>query len=677
MKVKNIRTRLLLVLFPLIFVILAGLAGCSYYIAKQALTQSVNETAKAIGLDYSCRVKSDIEVMITQLEGLSSMPELRAGGDKARLVSSLAAAKTRLGNFDILNFISPEGKGTNDAGQSTSNGDRAYFKQVINTKKPAVSDPVAAKTTGKLSVVLAVPVMEQNQVIGVLIGTVTLDRLSNMIQDMKFLETGYGQVADNSGVIIAHPKQPDLVGKLNIAEKKINPELKLAQTELDDALVNLFQQTAKSGKQVAGIYTFVDGIKRAAVFTPISLPGGQEWVLTVAAPEKEGTKATDHMALVMLIISLVCLVVAGVAILYIAGQFTRPIRVFRDECLMLAKGDLRERDSKISSADEFGQLSAGFCEMRENLRQLVGKVYAQAEQLAASSKELTMSAEQSAQAATQIAESITNVAHGAEEQMKAADDSTSVVKAMSVNLEEAAATSSEVAGQSAKAASKAKDGNTAVVHVVKQMSNIEQTVTASSLVVAELGEKSKEIGQIVATISGIASQTNLLALNAAIEAARAGEHGRGFAVVADEVRKLAEQSEEATKQIAALIQDIQANTDKAVVAMADGTKEVKSGTEAVNNAGQAFGEIIDLVLKVSNQVKGITAAVDGMASDSERIVNAVTRIDSLSKNATGEAQAVSAATEEQSASMQQVAASSHNLAALAMDLKESVSKFRV
>jgi methyl-accepting chemotaxis protein len=676
-KIKNIRTRLLILLLPLIFVILAGLSGASYYISKQALTQSVNETAASVGTDYSYRVKSDIEVMLAQLDGLSNMPDIRAGADKEQMVRSMAEAKKRLGNFDVITYIALDGAGINDGGQTVSYSDRDYFKQVVETKQSVISDPIKSKATGKLAIVLAVPVMNQSQLTGVVIGTFSMERLSNMIKDMKFLATGYGQISDNSGVIIAHPKQPDLVGKLNIAEKKINPELKLEQTELDDALIDLFKKAAQSGKQVAGTYSFVDGVKRVAVFSPINLSGGQEWVLTVAAPEKEGRTATDHLALIMLFISLVCLVAAVIAIIFIAARFTQPITAFRDECLLLAEGDLRERTSKITSEDEFGQLANGFHDMRKNLRQLVGKVHSQAEQLAASSEELTASAEQSAQAAAQIAESITSVAEGAEEQLKAADNSTAVVEEMSANFEEAAATGSQVAAQSALTANKAKEGETAVANAVKQMASIEQTVNASAKVVKELGKRSKEIGQIVEAISGIANQTNLLALNAAIEAARAGEHGRGFAVVAEEVRKLAEQSEMATKQITALISVIQADTEKAVSAMDSGTKEVIMGTEAVNTAGQAFAEITALVLNVSDQVQGITKAIDTMALDSQHIVGAVTRIDELSKKATGEAQTVSAATEEQSASMQQVAASSQSLATSAMELRDAVSKFRV
>jgi methyl-accepting chemotaxis protein len=194
----------------------------------------------------------------------------------------------------------------------------------------------------------------------------------------------------------------------------------------------------------------------------------------------------------------------------------------------------------------------------------------------------------------------------------------------------------------------------------------------------KLGERSKEIGQIVDTISGIAGQTNLLALNAAIEAARAGEQGRGFAVVAEEVRKLAEQSQDAAKQIAVLIGEIQGETDRAVAAMNNGTREVKLGAEVVNASGKSFQEIAEMVTRVSGQTKEISAAIELMANGSQQIVESVKEIDELSKHASGEAQTVSAATEEQSASMEEIASSSQALAHLAMDLREALvsSRFR-
>jgi len=315
--------------------------------------------------------------------------------------------------------------------------------------------------------------------------------------------------------------------------------------------------------------------------------------------------------------------------------------------------------------------------MRKNLRELVTNVYSQSEQLAAASEELTASVEQSAQASIQVATSITEVATGAEEQLSAVDEASAVVEQMSASIQQVSATTSEVAGQSLQAANKANEGNSSVSKAVHQMAQIEQTVNTSAKAVADLGERSKEIGQIVVTISGIAEQTNLLALNAAIEAARAGEQGRGFAVVAEEVRKLAEQSQEATKQISSLIGEIQGDTDQAVLAMDSGTREVQLGAEVVNAAGLAFQEITWLVSQVSDQVKEISQTIEQMAIASQQIVGSVNKIDTLSKKVTGEAQSVSAATEEQSASMEEIASSSQSLAILAQNLQEAVSKFQV
>jgi len=677
MKVKNIQTRLLLVLLPLILVVLISLSGVSYYLAQKSLVKSVDDTGKAVGTDYSNRVQADMEKLIAQLEDLASVQQISTGTDQVQIIQAMAEMQKRLGSFDAVTFITPDGSGVNSVGRKASYVDREYFKKVIATKKAVVSNPLISNTTGKVAVILAVPVMNNGQLTGVLFGSFSADRLTNMIKDLKFMDTGYGQVADDSGMLIAHPQQPDLVGKLNLLDKKINSELKLPQSELDERLINLFKVAAQTGKQSTGLYNFVDGVEKVAIATPVNLPGDQRWVVMVAAPKAEANRQVDSLARMMLIISILCLVVAVVAILFIAKQFVKPILLMRDECLLLAGGDLREREINVSSEDEIGQLSKGFHEMRTQLRALVTTVHSQSALLAASSEELTASAEQSAQAANQVAISITHVATGSQEQLLVANETSAVVEEMSASIQQVSASTNEVATQSNLAAHKATQGNQAVNKAVIQMQQIEQTVQTSAQAVGELGERSKEIGQIVATISGIAGQTNLLALNAAIEAARAGEQGRGFAVVAEEVRKLAEQSQLATQQIASLIGGIQGDTDKAVLAMDNGTREVKLGAEVVNAAGLAFQEIVVLVTQVSDQVKAISLAIDQMGIGSQQIVSSVNQIDHLSKKATEEAQTVSAATQEQSASMEEIASSSQSLANLAMDLQEAVNRFQV
>ena len=382
----------------------------------------------------------------------------------------------------------------------------------------------------------------------------------------------------------------------------------------------------------------------------------------------------------MLIIGLISLLVLGFGAIcarFIAGKIANPLHTMLVNVQEVASGNLSVQKISLTSSDEIGQLSAAFNGMTENLKSLIQQVNQATDQVASSSEELTASAEQSAQAAGQVADAANAVAASAEQQLSAISETSCVVEQISAGIQQVAASANQVADSSLLAAETAKNGDQSVNNAVSQMVHIEQTVNSSAKVVAKLGERSKEIGQIVDAISGIAGQTNLLALNAAIEAARAGEQGKGFSVVAEEVRKLAEQSQNAAKQISNLVSEIQGDTDKAVLAMGEGTREVKMGADVVAAAGRAFKEITALVTQVSEQVKEISASIQQIASGSQQIVEAVKKIDEHGKIAVSQSQTVSAATEEQSATVEEIAASSKSLAQLAHGLQVSVGKFRI
>ena len=393
----------------------------------------------------------------------------------------------------------------------------------------------------------------------------------------------------------------------------------------------------------------------------------------------EGENNTQQASRVQMILVIVSVLVAGISVfisIYISRGISRPTTILARVVAEIADGNLGLDDIVVKSSDEIGQLGNSFNRMKTNLRGLIEKVSTSAEQVAASSQHLTASADQTAQTANQVSCSISDVAQGAEMQLTAIDETAHIVQQMSDSIQQIATNASSVALKSAQASETATEGGKTVAKAVNQMAQIKQTVNSSTQVVIALGEHSNEIGKIVGTISGIASQTNLLALNAAIEAARAGEHGRGFAVVADEVRKLAEQSQEAAKKIAILIGQIQGDTDNAVVAMKEGNNEVNVGTELVDAAGEAFQNIAAHVIVVTDQVKEITTAIQGMSIGSQQIVSSVEKIDLLSRKASFEAQSVSAATQEQSATMEEIASSSQILAKMANNLQEVVNQFR-
>jgi len=400
--------------------------------------------------------------------------------------------------------------------------------------------------------------------------------------------------------------------------------------------------------------------------------------LSVLARVSLADRSSTQSASLAVILMVVAVCAGIILTMVLRRTITKPVVALVKELNDIAAGNLGDTKSIILKRnDEFGELYNALQKSKAGVRNLIQIVQIQAEQLSASSEELQASAEQSAQVSNQVAASISEVASGAEKQVNAVNATSTVVGNMLKGIQQVAENTNHVAEKSSRATETAKKGGNSVEKAVKQMAKIEQTVNNSAHVVANLGQRSKEIGQIIDTISGIAAQTNLLALNAAIEAARAGEQGRGFAVVADEVRKLAEQSHDAAKKIATLISEIQGDTDKAVVAMSEGTREVEIGTEVVTTAGHSFAEIAILVTEVSNQVKEISAAIQQMASGGQHIVSSVKEIDGLSRNASGEAQTVSAATEEQSASMEEIASSSQGLAKMAQDLQQAVSKFSV
>jgi methyl-accepting chemotaxis protein len=363
----------------------------------------------------------------------------------------------------------------------------------------------------------------------------------------------------------------------------------------------------------------------------------------------------------------------------------------------------------------------------------MGEVKSAAGSVSRTSSELTSAAAQSGNATSQIAQTINQVASGASEQARAASDTSTAAVELSAIIAQvgagaaetsnkvevasaaliqmtgaisaASTASAEVSSVAQQAAEAADRGRGAVLETVKEMDRIKVTVETASVKVIELGSKSDQIGAIVETIDDIAEQTNLLALNAAIEAARAGEQGKGFAVVADEVRKLAERSSRATKEIAALIGEVQAGTNEAVEAMKAGAAEVEQGSALARQAGTSLDEIATAVEATEAAVVRITAAVGAMGASSAGVVSAsdaiagiaartneaaarmtssadmvgrsVEAIAAISEENSASAEEVSAATEEMSAQAEEVVASAESLAGMATELEALVARFKV
>lgn len=363
-----------------------------------------------------------------------------------------------------------------------------------------------------------------------------------------------------------------------------------------------------------------------------------------------------------------------------ANKIIQPIISVTDRLKVFATGDFRTAssdDARFDSNDEIGEMRQAMRTLQSSISTMMKKVMETAQQVTDSAGQLNDSASQSAEVSNSVANSMVNVAGNCSEQFTEIETANGQVETLGqhmmnfVNTIQHSSEVVQVTQEKAVAEAKTVDG------AVEQMKLIQTSVTQSAAVITELGEESDRIGKIVDTISSIAAQTNLLALNAAIEAARAGEHGRGFAVVADEVRKLAEQSSESAGEIAGLITSIQEKSQKAVAVMQEGVGRVEAGTKVVQDSGASFNEIAEMVRKVVEASKEMNNIVNALNENTKTIGGAIQTVAVKSSSVSSEAESVSAASEELTATMSEIESSSGVLAEMAKDMLKAVENFKM
>jgi methyl-accepting chemotaxis protein len=332
---------------------------------------------------------------------------------------------------------------------------------------------------------------------------------------------------------------------------------------------------------------------------------------------------------------------------------------------------------KMVNKDEITTLGAWFNKLTDQLTEIITNVADIAENLSSSSEELSASSQEISASAEQVGSAIEDVASGAEEQTAQIEETKGSVDQLTDKIDNVEEMSEDMDDRAENVMKNIDEGNQSINDSIEQVKEVKNQSSAVSSKINELGELSQKIGDIVELINGISAQTNLLALNAAIEAARAGEAGRGFSVVADEIRELAEESSDATEQIAALIDDIQAGVDDTIEQMDQAEAAVSDGVEAIQTTENSFTEINEAADSLRGLIDKIADAAEEMADSSSQVDSAIDEIASVSEQTSSNAEEVAASSEEQSASTEEIVDASENLAAMAQKLSEAVNQFDV
>lgn len=636
--------------------------------------------------------------------------------------------------------------------------DRGYFQEAVQGKT-AISELIISRATGNPIVVFAAPVYQDQKIVGVVGGTVPTTYLNDLLKVGWMGETGDAYFVSQDGTLLSPPRFTEQLKQEGLIKERAELELKI------DTYAT---QQSQAGNEGWGRYLDYRGQEVLGAYIPLKSVPWTVIVEQDTAEAFTSLSSLRNFSLILMVVAAVLIIILAFwiagslsqpiqrmsqfAAALAIGDISQSLEVqSKDEIGELANAfrtvveyqrnvaqvaqRLADKDLTVTIEPKSAQdvLGHSLVQMLTILRQTLGEIAHQATALLSASDQLAASADQSGRATNQIAatiqqvargasqeaesinqtassveqmtRAINGVARGAQEQAQAVGKASQVVHEITSAIQQVAANVQKVSQDSSVASQASEQGRLTVDQTVQGMKNIKDKVAFSAEKVQNMGERSQQIGAIVETIEDIASQTNLLALNAAIEAARAGEHGKGFAVVADEVRKLAERAAQATKEIGALIKDIQETVSEAVTAMQDSTSEVEQEVARAGNAGNALQEIrksiqsvveqanqaalaaqkmevaanelVDAMDSVSSVVEENTAATEQMAASSTQVTQAIETIASVSEENSAAIEEVSASSEEMSAQVEEVNAAAQSLAEMARTLQQIVAEFQL